>query len=169
MKTITFSFLLISVLTMSTSFQCKNSTSSEEEEDPLIYYNSFETNSDVEEWTNWWEMMLVEDTAPNCGKRSLRLVRANSSITFKPMEKNQYIQIEFYGKKIGGRAEVMLCLGDPEKITCLVSIIDKSWTVYQNEQKFFWPADSSLTISLKNLGLVPSVMCVDELKIIRKN
>ncbi len=164
-------FLRICLLLLcSLLFSCKNSSSPD---NSLVYFNSFESSSDLAGWDGIEPSNIVDD-APSIGGKSSIYISGGcgmptSKYVISPNGEDNYIKVQCYGKNLFRGGVIVLCLGQDYGNEPSIIVKDTLWTSYQSENSFFWPADSSLTICLNSGGFVPAAMLIDELIIVKSD
>ena len=140
------------------------------DDDSIIYFNSFENSSDLRGWDGLDKSSFADDV-PNIfgGKKSVLIsggcVYPTSKYTISPRGDDAFIRVECFGKNLSFGGQIVLCLDEEYNTKPSITIENTSWTHYRSENVFYWPANSSLTICLNSGGFVGSSMLIDELKI----
>ena len=139
--------------------------------DDVLYFNSFESTSDLSGWTGLTEDNLVNDPSPSGGSKSVRIsggcIVPHAELSLDPPGKDQQVSLSFYGKNlmIGGAVELFVGKVTDQSQNVWIAVTDTSWTFYTSETQILWFADSTLTLWLNSGGIAPSAMLIDDLKL----
>jgi hypothetical protein len=164
-------FKIILLLLPLFNLHCKGTTESEFSFTNVVYFNSFENESDLKNWEGLTTQNLVENPSPYGGKHSVYIsggcVIPHASLTLKAPGKDILVTLEFYSKNlaIGGGIELIMGRDFFERLC--VTVDDTTWKKCRSDQSLKWPADSTMSIWMSAGGIVASSMLIDELKILK--
>lgn len=143
-----------------------------------VYFNSFETISDLDNWRGNSIPSQAADAPDGGGEKSALIsggcVMPHAFLTLPPTGRDSRVTVRCYGKNPGygklpgNGGSVALRVGDAGSDAVFIWVGEDEWTVYHSERPLLWPADSSLTIYLASGGFVSSSMLIDELLITAK-
>lgn len=133
-----------------------------------IYFNSFESNSDIYGWVGY-AFNFSNDAPKNGGKRSLSVsggcLIPHAQYTISPQNTDCNIIIRFWGKNLSNGGGMALSVNEAGGGHAGFDISDKDWTLYESKDMIFCPANSSLTLELISGGIASSSMLIDKIDI----
>jgi hypothetical protein len=163
MKKFLWSFIILSMTVTS----CKKE-STENILDQQIYFNSFESNSDTNGW-NGYAYSFTNDAPSQGGKRSLAIsggcIIPHAQCTISAQNTDCYLVLKFYGKNLSNGGSVSLNVNKPGYGSINYGVSEKDWTIYENHDTLFCPANTSLTLSVIAGGIIYSAILIDMIEI----
>ena len=135
-----------------------------------IYFNSFESQSDVVGWEG--NAFNFSGEAPeHGGKQSLCVsggcVIPHAQYTLGPQNTDCNLIIRFWGRNLSNGGGVTLSVNKAGGEHIGFDISDKDWTLYESQEMIFCPANTSLTLSMISGGIAFSSMLIDMIDIRR--
>ena len=159
--------IIIGIIILTSFIGCSNSVSPEDEN--IIYFNSFETVADFENWNGLNENNWKSEVPPNCGYRSVLIsggcVMPHTKYVFQKTLLPGNYTIECLGKATknsSGGGVTLKC----DNSSVSISIIDSVWA-YKTSETIFLPQTMSLEIEVNSGGFIHGGMLIDKL-IVRK-
>jgi len=137
-----------------------------------IYFNSFESQSDIEGWIGN-AIDFSNDVPAHGGKKSLSVsggcVIPHAKYTVPPQITDCYLILKFWGNNLsnGGSVNLSVNKAGYKEISFDVSI--KGWTLYESPDTLFCPANTSLTLEAMSGGISSSAMLIDMIEIRKLN
>jgi hypothetical protein len=135
-----------------------------------IYFNSFESNSDIDGWEGY-AFNFSNDAPKHGGKRSLSVsggcLIPHARYNLSPQNTDCNIIIRFWGKNLSNGGGVALSANKAGGGHAGFDISDKDWTLYESQDMIFCPANSNLTLELISGGIASSSMLIDKIDIRR--
>lgn len=135
-----------------------------------IYYNSFESNSDITGWVGY-AFRFSNDAPKHGGNRSLCVsggcLIPHAQYTLSPQNTDCNLIIRFRGKNLSNGGGVTLAVNNAKDGEIGFDISDKDWTLYESQDMLFCPANTSLTLSMVSGGIASSSMLIDMIDIRR--
>lgn len=156
----TILILLIAIL-----FSCEK-----EKEDSWhqIYFNSFESDSDIEGWLGY-AFKLINVAPENGGKKSLFIsggcIIPHAQYTVNPQNTDCYLILKFWGKNLSNGGGVSLSVNKIGYRGIGIDVSQKNWILYESQDTLFCPANSSLTLGITAGGIYSSSILIDMLEI----
>ena len=140
--------------------------------DELIYYTSFEQESELNGWVGLSSMNMMNDTPGSGGDNSVFVsggcVMPTAKYTLKAVGVEQIISFSCYGKNLTSGGSVYLRIDDEKDKDISIYVDDKTWTFYECSESIVWPANKDLSICLFSGGFVGSSMLIDEIRLLKK-
>ena len=141
---------------------------------PIVYMNSFESAQDTVGWQGIFQYMFVNDPAPNCGSKSLKIgggcIFPTASIDFDSTLSEHSYKISCWAK-VGENGGMIFLTTDDEKSFSpamkIIEITDTVWTHYETDSTFYCPANKKLRLGIFSGGYIPGHIYVDLLSIIQ--
>jgi hypothetical protein len=134
----------------------------------LIYFNSFESQSDIKGWEGS-AFNFSNDVPEHGGKRSLYVSGGctvpHFQYTIPPQKTDSYLILKLWGKNLsnGGGVSLYVNKAGYRGIHCDIS--EKDWTLYESKDTLFCPANTSLTLGGESGGFISSSMLIDMIEI----
>lgn len=138
----------------------------------VVYFNSFETESDTAGIESYGNCYLYNEASPGGGEQSLYV----SGSSFIPHARftidsgNDFgiYQLSFWGKTIIDICYINFSSDGPALSNwTTISINDSSWHYYQTTDSIFCQGDEKLVITLTSGGDNPGGMLVDQIQIVK--
>lgn len=137
-----------------------------------IYFNSFESQSDVDGWIGN-AFNFSNDVPAHGGKQSLSVsggcVLPHAKYTVIPQNTGCYIMLKFRGKNLSNGGSVNLYINKAGYKEISFDVSKKNWTQYESPDTIFWPANTSLTLEAMAGGISSSAMLIDMIEIRKLN
>ena len=137
-----------------------------------IYFNSFESQSDVAGWTGN-AFSFSNDVPAHGGKKSLSIsggcVLPHARYTVTPQNTDCYLILKFRGKNLSSGGSVNLYVNKAGYKEISFDVSKKDWTLYESPDTLFCPANTSLTIEAMAGGISSSAMLIDMVEIRKLN
>jgi hypothetical protein len=149
-------------------FSCEK----ESDQGQQIYFNSFESQSDVDGWIGN-AFTFSNDVPSHGGKKSLSVsggcVLPHAKYTVPPQNTDCYLILRFWGKNLsyGGSVNLYVNKAGYKEIGFDVSKMD--WTLYESRDTLFCPANTSLTLQAISGGISSSAMLIDMVELRKLN
>lgn len=137
-----------------------------------IYFNSFESQSDIEGWIGN-AIDFSNDVPAHGGKKSLSVsggcVIPHAKYTVPPQNTDCFLILRFWGNNLsnGGSVNLYVNKAGYKEINFDISI--KGWTLYESPDTLFCPANTSLTLEAMAGGISSSAMLIDLIEIRKLN
>jgi len=138
----------------------------------MVYYTSFERAADTARWEGIKPELFVDDPAPDCGHRSLKIwggcIQPTASLALGPFDKAAYYSFSVWAKAIEETQTGSVSLfteGDENPTT--VTVKELRWHFLNSDKLVFCPAGKPLRIDLSVGGFVPGSMQIDGLLVCR--
>lgn len=137
-----------------------------------LYFNSFETGSDIYGWDNYGSVRLDNEAPSKGGKRSLYIsggcLAPHAVLNTFSIKRNTMIKLQFFGKALQHSGSVRLENANTGK-SILVSVKDTTWTHYQSPDQLYVQPGDNLRLTMSSGGIIPGSMLIDLLEITEKN
>lgn len=149
---------------------CSDSTSPDN--DDVVYFTSFESAQDFEDWSGISDKNWNTDTHSDKNKRSVYIsggcVIPHAQYEISDLDEGYYT-IECWGKAVaktqGGGVVLTYCNDIAEEnCTRYLNFSDTVWT-NKTSEPIFLPENASLSIQLNAGGFVASSMLIDEISV----
>ncbi len=135
-----------------------------------IYFNSFESDSDIEGWEGY-AFRFSNDAPKHGGNQSLHIsggcIIPHAEYILSPQDEDCNLIIRFRGKNLSNGGGVTLAVNNAKSGGINFNISDKDWTLYESQDILFCPANTSLTLSIIAGGIAYSSILIDEIDIRR--
>lgn len=139
----------------------------------VLYFTSFETESDIEGWVGLEIGNLLEDPAPGSGGRSVLVgggcVQPAAYIVLEARERDADYSLSCWGKLTDDSqpGAVVLATGAPggERTGCGITVESENWRFYRSENQINCPAGRELRIEVYIGGIIGASMKVDGLTV----
>ncbi|MBI9071448.1 MAG: hypothetical protein JEY94_07600 [Melioribacteraceae bacterium] len=144
-----------------------------EENSKIIYKNSFENISDINNWAGITEFDIFNSTCKNCGSHSIRIgggcVLPHALYAIKETCSAGYYYVDCWNKLILNGGEVRIYLKDknnyyPGEVS--IPITDTTWN-YKKSDLLYMPENSTLYIEMNSGGIIAGGMLIDELRVVK--
>lgn len=139
-------------------------------EDPscdILYFNSFESQSDFEGFEGYAGYQS-DDVPANAGDSCLVVcggcIVPHLHFDVGPFEKTMELSVSLMGKSDLGGGLIIRSVSDPA-IHQMISIGAKEWTHYQTEENMILPAADTLRIEIQSGGIIPVTTFIDLLTV----
>ena len=136
----------------------------------LVYFTSFENDSDTTGWQGYGFGFKKEAPARG-GQRSLAVsggcIYPHALLALNPLGKDSQLIIRCWGKNIGIGGGVGLEVAGDYGRSIHITVEDTVWTAYESTDTLFCPKGAGLNLSLGAGGIVWSAMLVDLIEIRR--
>jgi hypothetical protein len=148
--------------------------SCEKESDPgqQIYFNSFESQSDVTGWIGN-AFNFSDDVPSQGGKKSLSVsggcVLPHAQYSVPPQNTDCYLFLKFWGKNLSNGGSVHLYVNKSGYKEFSFEVSGKGWTLYEGRDSLFCPANTSLTLEAMAGGITGSAILIDMVEIRKLN
>ena len=146
----------------------------QDEDDGVIYFNSFESSADTAGWWGYGDAEFQTDTPPEGGNQSLFVtgtcIAPHFCLDLAPAYEERHLILRCWGKDlaIGGGASLEWFDEEHEQYKSIhIGISDTVWTTYESKDTLFCPASQTLTLHLGAGGIVYSAILVDLVEVIR--
>ena len=138
----------------------------------LIYYTSFEQESDLDGWEGLSSESFRND-APKSGGNNSVFVSGGCQLptakyTLEAVGIEQVVSFSCYGKNLTSGGTVFICIEDDINLEINIEVGGKDWIFYECKESIVWPANKDLSICLFSGGFVSHSMLIDELRVIKK-
>jgi len=141
---------------------------------PIVYMNSFESAQDTTGWQGIFQYMFVNDPAPNCGSKSLKIgggcIFPTASIDFDSTLSGHSYKLSCWAK-VGENGGIIFLTTDDDKSFSpamkIIEITDTVWTHYETDSTFYCPPDKNLRLGIFSGGFIPGHIYIDLLSIIQ--
>jgi hypothetical protein len=133
-----------------------------------IYFNSFESQSDTIGWKGY-AFRFADDTPEHGGSGSLLVsggcIIPHAQYTLPPQNSDSYMTLKFWGKNLSNGGGVFLSVNKPGYKPLSFDVSGKDWTLYENHDSLFCPANASLTLGITAGGIIGSSILIDMIEI----
>jgi len=137
-----------------------------------IYFNSFESQSDIAGWKGN-AFNFSNDVPKYGGKKSLSVsggcVIPHAQYTMNPQNTDCYLIFKLWGKNLSNGGVVFLEVNKAGYGDISFTVSDKDWTLYESQDTLFCPANTSLTLGAIAGGFVSSAILIDMIEIRKLN
>jgi hypothetical protein len=137
-----------------------------------IYFNSFESQSDVAEWIGN-AFNFSNDVPILGGTKSLSVsggcVLPHARYTVTPQNTDCYLILKFWGKNLSNGGSVNLYVNKAGYKEISFDVSEKGWTLYESRDSIFCPANTSLTLEAMAGGISSSAILIDMVEIRKLN
>lgn len=137
-----------------------------------LYFNSFETSSDIYEWDSYGSFRLYEVAPPKGGKRSLYIsggcLAPHAVLNTSSIKRNTMVSLQLFGKALQRGGSIRLENISSEK-SISIFVTDSTWTHYQSSKQLYVRTNDRLRLTMSAGGFIPGSMLVDLLEITGKN
>jgi len=138
----------------------------------VIYYTSFEQESELNGWYGLSTDNLRDDTPGSGGNKSVFVsggcIVPTAKYTLKSVGVAQLVSFSCYGKNLTSGGTVFICLEDDINFEISIGVNEKDWTFYECRDSIIWPANKDLSICLFSGGFSGSSMLIDDIRVIKK-
>jgi hypothetical protein len=144
--------------------------SCEKESDPgqQIYFNSFESQSDVTGWIGN-AFNFSNDVPLHGGKKSLSVsggcILPHAQYIVNPQNTDCYLILKFWGKNLSNGGSVNLSVNKAGYKAISFGVSEKGWTLYEGRDSLFCPANTSVTLEAMAGGISSSAILIDMVEI----
>ena len=133
-----------------------------------IYFNSFESQSDIDGWQGN-AFSFASTASPHGGVKSLKVsggcVLPHAQYTVDAQSTDCKIFLKLWGKNLSNGGGVSLWVNKAGYKEINISISKLDWTLYESQDTIFCPANTSLTLSIVAGGFIGSTVLVDMIEI----
>lgn len=134
-----------------------------------IYFNSFESESDIAGWEGVDINSIVEEAPSTGGSKSLMVsggcVIPHAYYTIEPMVEDCDVVLRCWGKNLSNGSGISLGNEDwSESVT--ISVSEETWNYYISEDTLHCSKGEKLNLQLISGGFIPSSMLVDMIEIV---
>lgn len=161
-----FSIFLFLIVTPS-FYSCANDRS-DQGDSKLVYFNSFESQSDTAEWDGY-AFSFNDDTPGHGGKRSLYIsggcIIPHASFILSPQPADCYLVLKCWGKNLTDGGGVTLYVDKAGYGAVSINVTEKQWTSYVSEDKLFCPANTGIVLQITSGGIASSSILVDMIEV----
>ena len=137
-----------------------------------IYFNSFESQSDTAGWIGY-AFSFANDVPKHGGNKSLSIsggcVLPHARYTVNPQNTDCNLILKFWGKNLSNGGSVNLYVNKAGYKEISFDVLEKDWTLYENRDTLFCPANTSLTLEAMAGGIISSAMLIDMVEIRKLN
>ncbi len=141
---------------------------------PIVYMNSFESAIDTIGWQGLYQYMIVDDAAPNCGNKSLKIgggcIFPTATIDFDSTLSGHSYKLSCWGKVGKNGGKLFLTTSDDESFSpafTTINVTDTVWTHYVTDTSFYCAANKRLRLGIFSGGDNPSHIYVDGIAIVQ--
>jgi hypothetical protein len=148
---------------------CRWPTLSGSESRDQIYFNSFESEADTQDWYGNGSFVLDDRAAPGGGKKSVKVsggcVVPHARYYLGKMEQDGYLTVQVWGRnlELGGLVSLEV-QGDLSAETS-VFITDTVWKSYQLPERLYVSPNSDVYLTMNSGGIVYSAMLIDLIRV----
>ncbi|MFB0517123.1 MAG: hypothetical protein ACETWG_11055 [Candidatus Neomarinimicrobiota bacterium] len=175
MRLVRIAILISLTLALCVVIACKEAVEPEQDEDDVvIYFNSFESPADTAGWWGYGDVEFRTDTPPQGGNQSLFVsgtcIVPHFRLDLLPADEERYLKLRCWGKNLafGGGVSLSWFNEEGERLSYIdIYISDSVWTAYETEDTLLCPANETPTLNLNAGGIVYSAMLVDLVEVIR--
>lgn len=135
---------------------------------PIVYMNSFESAQDTVGWQGIFQYMFVNDPAPNCGSKSLKIsggcIYPSASINFDSSLAGHSYRLNCWGKVGKDGGTIFLTTNDSLSFSppsIYIFITDSVWTHYVSDKILYCPENETLRLGIFSGGDNPAHIFVD--------
>jgi hypothetical protein len=157
-------FWLIVLISSLSIVSCKKESILEQQ----IYFNSFESQSDTIGWIGY-AFNFDNDVPSHGGKKSLSVsggcIIPHAEYTIDPQSTDCYLKFRFWGKNLSNGGGVWLAVNKIGYKNISFDVTEKEWTLYENQDSLFCPANTSLTLGAIAGGISSSAILIDMIEI----
>lgn len=137
-----------------------------------VYCTSFERAADTAGWEGIVPELFVDDPAPGCGRRSLKIwggcIQPTASLALGPHDKAAYYSFSVWAKAIEETQPGSVSLvSEGDESPAMVTVKELRWHFLNSNKLVFCPAGKPLRLDLSVGGFVPASMQIDGLLVCR--
>lgn len=145
-------------------------TSCEKDYEQLIYFNSFESQSDTAGWKGG-AFDFANDAPENGGGRSLHIsggcIIPHAQYIFNAQDADCHLILSLWGKNLSNGGYVSLYVNKKGGERISIDVNEKRWAFYESPKALFWPANTTLTLDIVSGGFCGSDILIDMIEIKR--
>lgn len=124
----------------------------------LLYFSSFEADTDTVGWTGYGDSWLADDAPEAGGSRSFGVSggcpHPHARYKLEPLEVGGHYTIRFWGKTVDSTGAVWLGVEGSLEDGIGFSVEEPLWTLYSASESVWCPAGRSLWVELNSGGLI---------------